>query len=110
MGSALQGPVYGTEALLDLFLCLLLGLLGERGEIGVRPRMTTNRVSGGGHLPQDLRVIRGMLADREECSPYALISQRLEHGRGGHPRPVVKSEHDLVVAQEVELPEVLKSK
>jgi hypothetical protein len=110
MRHALQGPVHGAQALLDLILRLLLGFLGERGEVGVRPGVRADGMSGGGHLAQDLRIIRGMLADREEGGADALVCQRLEDGRGGRPRSVVKGEHNLVVAQEVEFLEVLKAK
>src|SRR5579872_196255 len=51
-----------------------------------------------------------MLADREEDAGRALVGQRLEDGgRILRPRTVVKGQHDLLVAQEVELLEMLEA-
>ena len=73
------------------------------------PGVGADRVTGGGDLLQDFRVIGRVLADDEEGGLHALIGERLQHGRRGRPRAVVEGEQHFVVAQEVVLLEMLEA-
>src|SRR6185295_19867270 len=59
--------------------------------------------AGGKDLLENLRMIGGVLADREEQALGAFIRQRLEHGGRGRPWTVVEGEHDFLVGEEIEL-------
>ena len=67
------------------------------------------RVAARGDLPEDFRIVGGVLADREERRLDALVGQRLEHGRRGRPGAVVEGQHHFLVAQEVVLAEMLEA-
>ena len=80
----------------------------RRLQVCMRPGVAADGVAGREHLLQDFRVIGGVLADRKEGRPEALVGKRLEHRLGVvEPGAVVEGEHDLVVAQEIVVLEVL---
>ena len=96
-------------AFLDLVLGHLLGHL-LRIQIGMRPGMRADGVTGCGDLPEKFRVIHRVLADREEHGLGALVGERLEHrGRIDGPWTVVEGQHDFLVGQEIELLEMLET-
>ena len=66
-------------------------------------------MAGGCNLAEDFRIVGGVLADREEDRLDAFVGERLEHRRSGRPRAVVEGQHDLMIAQEVELLEMLEA-
>src|SRR6202012_2536849 len=73
--------------------------------------MCANGMPGGGDLFQDLRIIGRVFADREENAGRALVRERLEDGWCVlRSRAVAEGQNDFLVAQEVELFEVLESK
>src|SRR5581483_8432827 len=74
-----------------------------------RPSVRADGMAAFGDLLEDLRIIGGVLADREERRLHTLVGQRLEHRRGGRPRAIVEGQNHLVVAQEVVLLEVLEA-
>ena len=87
-----------------LGLALLAAVLGRRlrGQVGVRPGVPADRVTGRGHLLEDVRMPERVLADREEDRLRAMLRQRIEHrARVGGPGAVVEREHDLFQHQEV---------
>ena len=84
------------------------GCLAAR-QIVVRPGVRADGVAGRRDLTENFRIVGGVLADREEDRLDAFGGERLEHRRRGRPRAVVEGQHDLVVAQEVELLEMLEA-
>jgi hypothetical protein len=109
-GGCAQRQLDRAVALFDLVPGELIGHL-LRIQIGMRPGMRTDGVTGRGHLLENFGMVGGMLADRKEHRLGAFISQRLEHGgRIGRPRAVVEGQHDFLVGQKVELLEMLKAK
>ena len=108
-GRSAQGPLHRAETFLDFFLALVFGqfLVGEGR---VRPGMRSDGVTGRGNLFQDLRIVGRVLADRKENAGRALVRQRLQYrGRIDRPGAVVKRQHHFLVAQEIELLEVLET-
>ena len=73
--------------------------------------MRSDGVPGRVNLLQDFRVVSRVLADREENTGRAFIHQCLEDG-GCIERPwaVVECQHHFLVAQEIELFEMLEAK
>jgi hypothetical protein len=68
-------------------------------------------MSGRGHLSENFGMVGGVLADREEQRPGALVRERLEHGGCiGRPWTVVEGQHHFLVGEKVELLEMLKAK
>ena len=64
----------------------------------------------GGNLPEDLRVVGRVLADREEQRLGAVVCERRQHrGRMVRPRAIVKRKNDFARLQEVMLFEVLEA-
>ena len=62
------------------------------------------------NLLQDFRIVGRVLADRKENAGRALVRQRLQHrGRIERPRAVVERQHHFIIAQEIELLEVLET-
>ena len=106
---AAQRPFHGAETLFDFILALLLGqLLVDEG--GMRPGVRSDGVAGRHHLLEDFGIVGGVLADREEDAGGAFFRQRLQHRRRIHrPRAVVERQHHFLVAQEVELLEMLEA-
>ena len=106
---AAERPFHRAESLLDFILALLLGqLLVDEG--GVRPGVRADGVAGRHHLLEDFGIVGGVLADREEDAGGAFFRQRLQHRRRIHrPRTVVERQHHFLVAQEVELLEMLEA-
>ena len=104
-----QRPFHRAEALFDFFLALVLGqlLVGQRR---VRPGVAADGVAGRINLLQDFRIISGVLADDEENAGGAFVRQRLkDRRRVDRPGAVVEGQHHFLVAQEVELFEMLKA-
>ena len=76
----------------------------------MRPGMRSDGVAGRQHLLEDFRIIGGVLADRKEDAGGAFFRERLQDRRRIYrPRAVVKGQHHLLVAQEVELLEMLEA-
>src|SRR5271166_5212376 len=66
------------------------------------PGMRTDRMSGGRHLLEDLRLVGGVQADGEEDRLGAVRGERRQHCRGVFwPGSVVEGEHHLAVSQEI---------
>ena len=108
-GRCAERPFHRAETLFDFFLALRLGQFLVV-EVGVRPGVRADGVSGGGHLLEDFRIIGRVLADREENRLGALLGQGLQHrGRIDRPRAVVERQHHFLVAQEIELLEMLEA-
>ena len=106
---AAEGPLHRAEAFFDFILALLLGqlLVDERR---VRPGVRSDRMTGRHHLLEDFGIVGGVLADREEDAGGAFIRERLQHGGRVHrPWAVVEGQHHFLVAQEVELLEMLEA-
>src|SRR6185295_18439111 len=57
----------------------------------------------------DFRIVGRVLADHEERRLDALVSERLQYGRGRNPRAVVERQDNLFIAKEVMLAEVLEA-
>ena len=94
-----ERDAHRRDALFDFVLGLLVGQLRQ---VLVRPGVRADGVAGRDDLLEDLGMIAGMLADREEHRLGALVGQRLEHALGvARPRAVVEGQHDFLVAQEV---------
>ena len=106
---AAQRPFHRAEALFDFILALLLvQLLVDEG--GVRPGVRADGMAGRHHLLEDFGIVGGVLADREEDAGGAFLRQRLQdRGRIHRPRTVVERQHHFLVAQEVELLEMLEA-
>ncbi len=67
-------------------------------------------MTGRHHLPENFGIVGGVLADRKEDAGGAFIRERLQHGGRVHrPRTVVEGQHHFLVAQEVELLEMLEA-
>src|SRR6266550_7752904 len=98
-----------AETLFDLVLGLLLaGFLAV--EVRMRPGVGADGMAGRGHLLEDGGMIGGVLADRKEHRLGAFVGERLEHRRRvDRPRTVVKSQHDFLVGEKVELLEMLET-
>ncbi len=68
-------------------------------------------MAGRGNLLQDFRIIGRVLADRKEDTGRAFLRQRLQdRGRIDGPGAIVERQHHFMVAQEIELLEVLETK
>ena len=106
---AAQRPFHGAESLFDFILALLLvQLLVDEG--GMRPGVRPDGMAGRHHLPEDFGIVGGVLADREEDAGGAFLRQRLQDRRRVHrPRTVVERQNHFLVAQEVELLEMLEA-
>ena len=106
---ATERPFHGAEAFFDFILALLLGqlLVDERR---VRPGVRSDRVAGRHHLLEDFGIVGGVLADREEDAGGAFLRQRLQTAGvfTGH-GPSSKVRHHFLVAQEVEILEMLEA-
>ena len=106
---AAERPLHRAEAFFDFVLALLLGQLLVDAR-RVRPGMRADRMAGRHHLPEDFRIVGGVLADRKEDAVGAFVGERLQHGGRVHrPWAVVESQHDFLVAQEVKLLEMLEA-
>src|SRR6266850_4010000 len=104
-----QGKLHRAETFFDLVLGLLLGHL-LAVEIGVRPGVRPDGMPGRGHLPENFRMIGGVLADRKKHRLGAFVGERLEYRwRIAWPRAVVKGQHDLLVGEKVELLEMFEA-
>ena len=104
-----ERPFHRGKTLLDFVLGHLIGHL-LAVQIGVRPGVRTDGVAGRQHLTQDLRMIGGVLADREEHRLGAFVGERLQHrGRVARPRTVVEGQHDFLRLEEIELLEMLEA-
>ena len=90
---------FGAKALLDFrndFIPL------QFPEVGVRPRMATNRMARRRDLLEYLRVPKGMFAGGEKLRLRAMLRQGGKDGTGIFgPRTTVKREHHLFQQQEV---------
>ena len=76
----------------------------------MRPGVRSDGMSGRDHLLEDFRIIGRVLADREEDAGGAFLRQRLQdRGRIDRPRAVVERQHHFLVAQEIELLEMLEA-
>src|SRR2546421_10551244 len=73
----------GTQRQLDgavAFFALVPGELMRRLlaiEVGMRPGVGANRMPGSRHLPEDLRMIAGVLADRKKHRLGAFVREHL---------------------------------
>ena len=77
----------------------------------MRPGVRTDGMAGGENLLEDFGIIGSVFSDREENASRAFVGQRLEDGgRVLRPRAVVKGQHDFLVAQEIQLLEMLEAK
>ncbi|MEY9121603.1 hypothetical protein ABIA09_001165 [Bradyrhizobium yuanmingense] len=106
---AAERPLHRCKAFLDLVLALrFVELLVV--QVGVRPGVGADGVAGCVDLLEDLRLVGRVLADDEEDSGGAFVRECLQHrGRVARPGAVVEGQHDLLVAQEVELLEMLEA-
>ena len=107
--NAAKRPFHRAEAFFDLFLALVFGQLLV-GQGGVRPGVRSDGVAGRENLLEDFRIVGRVLADRKENAGRAFVRQRLQHrGRIDRPRAVVERQHHFMVAQEIELLEMLEA-
>ena len=81
----------------------VFGLRGiELGQIGMRPCMRSDGMSGRSDVAKQGRMPKGMLADREEDRLRALIAQRLENcWCVARPGTIVKSQYDFAGPQKI---------
>src|SRR6266545_5101719 len=76
----------------------------------MRPGVAADRVACGCYLLEDARLIGGVLADREEDRLGAMCRERGEHSRSiPWPGAIVEGQHDLALAQEVVVLEMLEA-
>src|SRR5205085_12267418 len=108
-GGGTQRQLDGAVAFFDLVPGELIRHLLAI-EVGMRPGVGANRMPGSRHLPEDLRMISGVLADRKKHRLGAFVRQRLEHCRGmARPRAIIECQHDFPVGEKVELLEMLEA-
>src|SRR5579863_246524 len=108
-GRGAKRELDGAVALFDL---VLDGLLVQflRVQVGMRPGVRADGVTGCRHLPENLGMKGGMLADREEHRLGALVGQRLEHRRRvDRPRTVIEGQHHFLVAEKIDLLEMFET-
>ena len=79
-------------------------------QIGVRPGMRADGMTCGGNLLENFGIIGRVLADRKENAGRAFLCQRLQdRGRVDRPRTIIEGQHHFMVAQEIELLEMLET-
>src|SRR5438874_9007160 len=72
--------------------------------------MRSDGMAGRGNLLEDFRIIGRVLADRKENAGRAFVRQGLQDGgRIDWPRAVVERQHHFMVAQKIELLEMLET-
>src|SRR5208282_2676483 len=105
------GHMYGAGAHLDFLLGQIeIACIGISRQVFVRPGVAADRHSGFDHLLGDLGMRDRVLADLEECGFQTIISERLENRWSVfRPGAVVESQHDLLIAEEVVLLEMLEA-
>src|SRR3954451_4310846 len=76
----------------------------------MRPGMRADGMPGSRNLLQDFGIVGRVFADRKENAGRTFVRECLQD-RGGvdRPRSIVKGQHDFMVAQEIQLLEVLET-
>src|SRR6266478_5917345 len=108
-GRRAQRQLHRAKTPFDLVLGQLPGHL-LAVEVGMRPGVGADGMPGRGYLPQNFRMVGGVLADRKKHCLGAFVRKRLEYrGRIAWPRTVVEGQHDFLVGEKVELLEMLEA-